>query len=118
MENGGFFIFMFTVILYFIFAFPIYKLALKANHHSPFWAWIPFLNIIQIMQIARLSVWYLILLFIPFVNIFVIFYIHYKYLSYFCDVHALLIIAILFCPALAYYIVAFSGGINDSVSGH
>jgi uncharacterized membrane protein YhaH (DUF805 family) len=66
---------------------PFYKLAIKANHPYPFWALVPILDLIQMLQISRKSHWIIlglfIGLFIPFGSLIVTIYIFVKYFQAF-----------------------------------
>ncbi|MBU1132427.1 hypothetical protein KKC32_04250 [Patescibacteria group bacterium] len=62
-------IFMLAVYLYL--AFCLYKIAKKQKAKNAWFAWVPILNIILILEIAKKPIWWLILLCIPFVNIIV-----------------------------------------------
>ena len=68
---GGFFIVMmiFAVAVYVYFAVCLMKMATKTGTANSWFAWIPILNMILMLQIARKPVWWVILFFIPLVNI-------------------------------------------------
>lgn len=63
------FFFIFFIIIYVYFALCLMKIANKTNTPNAWFAWIPILNVILMIQIARKPIWWIILLFIPFVNI-------------------------------------------------
>ena len=60
---------MYFIIVYAFIAFCLMKMAQKANTKNAWFAWIPILNIILLVEIAGKSVWWVISLFIPLVNI-------------------------------------------------
>jgi hypothetical protein len=66
---GGMFLFLWA-FLYFYLAFMQYKIAKKVGHPSPWWAWIPIVNIFQQIQMARKEWYWFILCLVPVVNIF------------------------------------------------
>jgi Family of unknown function (DUF5684) len=68
---GGFFtLFMLFGLAGYIFvALALYTIAQKTNTENAWFAWIPILNIILILNIAKKPLWWIILLFIPLVNI-------------------------------------------------
>lgn len=108
LSGGMLFAFLiFTVLLYILCAFPMYKIAQKAGHDHPVWAWIPILNTIQMIQIGGLPIWIIILLFIPYVNIVVSIYIVVKLLQSFDRGSIGMILLAVFIPLVAYYIIAF-----------
>ena len=59
---------IFWLAIYLFFAYCLYRIAKKANADNPVFAWIPILNIILMLQIAKKPVWWIILYFIPVVN--------------------------------------------------
>lgn len=68
---GGIMLFMllFLVIVYVYMAVCLMKMARKTNTPNAWMAWIPILNIILMVQVAKKPLWWIILFFIPFVNI-------------------------------------------------
>ena len=50
-------------------AICLMKIAKKTNTENAWFAWIPILNIILMVQCAKKPLWWIILFFIPFVNI-------------------------------------------------
>lgn len=68
---AGFFIVFLLVVLaaYAFFAFCVMKVAQKTNTDNAWWAWIPILNVILMLNIAKKPVWWIVLLLIPLVNI-------------------------------------------------
>jgi len=68
---GGF-IFIFCIILlvaYVYHALALQTIATKTNTENPWFAWIPILNIILMLNIARKPIWWIVLFLIPLVNI-------------------------------------------------
>lgn len=57
------------IVLYIYIALCLYKIGKKVNAENPWFAWIPILNIILVIQIAKRPIWWIILMLIPFVNI-------------------------------------------------
>lgn len=55
--------------IYAYFAFALMTIANKLEVENSWWAWIPILNIILMLQIADKPIWWLILFIIPIVNI-------------------------------------------------
>jgi Family of unknown function (DUF5684) len=71
---GGF-LFFFCIILlvaYVYHALALQTIATKTNTENPWFAWIPILNIILMLNIARKPIWWIILCLIPLVNIVII----------------------------------------------
>ncbi|MBN2225858.1 MAG: hypothetical protein JW763_00690 [candidate division Zixibacteria bacterium] len=60
----------FAVYLYY--AYSQYKIAAKTGHDSPWWAFIPVLNVFQFIQMAQKPLWWFFACLIPIVNIIVI----------------------------------------------
>ncbi len=63
---------IFVAILYIYFAVCLMKIAQKTKTENGWFAWIPILNIVLMLQIAQKPVWWLILLLIPLVNIIIL----------------------------------------------
>jgi len=71
--DSGFGLVLFLwVALYFYFSFTQYKIAQKVGHESTWWAWVPILNFVQQIQMARKEWYWFLFCLIPVVNIFVI----------------------------------------------
>ena len=71
---GGF-LFVFCIIFlmaYVYHALALQTIAVKTNTENPWFAWIPILNIILMLNIAKKPIWWIILCLIPLVNIVVI----------------------------------------------
>jgi hypothetical protein len=60
---------LFVLAIYVYFAICLMKIAKKTNTPNGWFAWIPILNAILMIQIAKKPIWWIILLFIPIVNI-------------------------------------------------
>ena len=71
---GGFlFIFcIFILVMYVYHAMALQTIATKTSTENPWFAWIPILNIILMLNIAKKPIWWIILCLIPLVNIVVI----------------------------------------------
>jgi hypothetical protein len=71
---GAFLIFLlFFLAIYAFIAFCVMKIAQKTNTDNAWWAWIPILNIVLLLNVARKPVWWILLFFIPLVNIVIAF---------------------------------------------
>jgi hypothetical protein len=55
--------------LYLYFAYAQYKIAQKVGHSSPWWAFIPIINMFQWVQMARKEWYWFLFLFVPIVNV-------------------------------------------------
>ncbi|MGB7845628.1 MAG: DUF5684 domain-containing protein [Candidatus Acidiferrum sp.] len=68
---GGFlFVFVLSCLAaYVYFALAIQTIAQKTNTENPWLAWIPIVNIILLLNIAKKPIWWFILFLIPIVNI-------------------------------------------------
>jgi hypothetical protein len=68
---SGFFMCMlvFIVAMYVYMALAIQTIAQKTNTENPWLAWIPIVNIILLLNIARKPLWWILLFLIPLVNI-------------------------------------------------
>ena len=60
---------VFALAAYVYFALALQTIAKKTNTENAWWAWVPILNAILMLNIARKPVWWFILLLVPFVNI-------------------------------------------------
>lgn len=69
--SAGIFLFVmiFAIILYVLIAFSLMKIAKRTNTENAWFAWIPLLNLILMLQIARRPMWWLIFFLVPFINI-------------------------------------------------
>jgi len=59
---------LFFLIYYIWYAICLMKIANKTNTPNSWFAWIPILNVILMIQIAKKPIWWIILYFIPIVN--------------------------------------------------
>lgn len=68
---GGFFIIILLVcvVIYVYFALALQTIAQKTNTENAWLAWIPILNIILMLNIAKKPIWWIILFLIPLVSI-------------------------------------------------
>lgn len=68
---AGFSLFMFVVMIafYIFYAICLMKIAKRTNTPNAWFAWIPILNIILMLQVAKKPIWWIILFLVPFVNI-------------------------------------------------
>jgi Family of unknown function (DUF5684) len=71
---GAFFLIfcIFILVMYVYHALALQTIATKTNTENPWFAWIPILNIILMLNIAKKPIWWIILCLIPLVNIVVI----------------------------------------------
>lgn len=60
---------IFILAIYVYMAVCLMKIAGKTNTSNAWFAWIPILNIILMLQVAKKPLWWIILVFIPIVNI-------------------------------------------------
>jgi|WetSurMetagenome_2_1015567.scaffolds.fasta_scaffold97589_2 hypothetical protein len=66
---GMFMVILVVVLVIYVFmAVCLMKIAKKTNNPNGWFAWIPILNIVLMLQIAKKPVWWIVLIFIPFVN--------------------------------------------------
>ena len=68
---GVMFLVMFVIAIaaYVYFALALQTIAKKTNTENDWWAWIPIIQVILMLNIARKPVWWIVLLIIPLVNI-------------------------------------------------
>jgi hypothetical protein len=68
---GAAFLFIGVIFIaaYIYFALALQTIAKKTNTENAWWGWVPILQIILMLNIAKKPVWWIILLFIPLVNI-------------------------------------------------
>lgn len=68
---GGIMLFLLIIFLvvYIYMAICLMKMAKKTNTPNAWFAWIPILNVILMLQIAKKPLWWIILFLIPLVNI-------------------------------------------------
>lgn len=64
--------------IYLYTSYCLQKIAQKTNTPNDWLAWIPVINIVLMVQIAKLSLWWIVGLFIPIINIGVAVYIWWK----------------------------------------
>jgi magnesium-transporting ATPase (P-type) len=58
-----------AIAAYVYFSLALKTIAQKTNTENAWWAWVPILQIILTLNIAKKPVWWIILMFIPLVNI-------------------------------------------------
>jgi hypothetical protein len=68
---GGFFLIfcIFFLAIYVYVALALQTIATKTNTENAWFAWVPILNLILMLNIAKKPIWWIILCLIPFVNI-------------------------------------------------
>jgi hypothetical protein len=68
---GAFFLVMLVIMIaaYVYFALALKTIAEKTNTENGWWAWVPILNIILMLNIAKKPIWWIILLMIPLVGL-------------------------------------------------
>jgi uncharacterized membrane protein YhaH (DUF805 family) len=59
---------LFAAVFYIYWALALQTIAKKTNTENAWWAWIPIIQIILMLNIAKKPVWWIILFFIPLVN--------------------------------------------------
>lgn len=64
----GFFM-LFALACYVYVALALQTIAQKTNTENPWFAWVPILNIILMLNVAKKPIWWIILFLIPIVNI-------------------------------------------------
>jgi hypothetical protein len=71
---GAAFLFMAVIgiAFYVYFALALQTIAKKTNTPNDWWAWIPIISAILMLNIAKKPLWWILLFFIPFVNIVII----------------------------------------------
>jgi len=62
-----FFVIFAAIYVYFALAFS--TIAKKTNTPNPWWAWVPILNVLLMINIAKKPMWWIILFFVPIVSI-------------------------------------------------
>jgi len=68
--GGLLFVFLIFGAVYYVYlALALQAIAKKTNTQDAWWAWIPILNILLMLNIAKKPLWWILLLFIPLVNI-------------------------------------------------
>ena len=67
---GAAFLVMLVIVaaVYVYFALALQAIAQKTNAENAWWAWVPILQVILMLNIAKKPVWWIILLIIPLVN--------------------------------------------------
>jgi len=68
---GGFFLIFCIILLvaYVYHALALQTIAQKTNTENPWFAWVPILNIILMLNVAKKPIWWIVLFLIPLVNI-------------------------------------------------
>ena len=67
--GGLLFVFLVFFLVYYVYlALALQAIAKKTNTQDAWWAWIPILNILLMLNIAKKPLWWILLLFIPLVN--------------------------------------------------
>lgn len=66
---AGMMVFIIIAAVYFYFAYAQYRIALKADHHAPWMAWIPIANTFQLVEMAGKPWHWVVFLLVPLVNI-------------------------------------------------
>jgi len=107
-----------AAIFYVLIAYSLMKIAQRTNTDNAWFAWIPILNLILMLQITKRPMWWLVFFLVPFINIvgfvlqFVIWVDIAKLLGKSAAIGILAgLIPIIFVPYLA-----FSDGSNQAVS--
>src|SRR4030067_1606159 len=68
---GGVFLFVMIllIVFYVIVAISLMRIAKRTNTENGWFAWIPILNLILMLQVAQRPMWWLIFFLVPFINI-------------------------------------------------
>jgi hypothetical protein len=68
---GGLFLFLMLVVIaiYVIMAISLMRIAKRTNTENAWFAWIPILNLILMLQVAQRPMWWLIFFLVPVLNI-------------------------------------------------
>ena len=61
--------FVIFAAIYVYFALALSTIAKKTNTPNPWWAWVPILNVLLMINIAKKPMWWIILFFVPIVSI-------------------------------------------------
>jgi len=68
LAGASLFMFVFGIAVYIYMALCLYKIAKKLKEENAWFAWLPILNILLMLQIAKKPMWWILLMFIPLVN--------------------------------------------------
>lgn len=60
------------IIIYALMGYSLYIIAKKTNEQYPWMAWVPVLNFVLIIRMAKMSLWWILGMFVPIFNIYVI----------------------------------------------
>jgi hypothetical protein len=63
------------LVSYILLAWPLYVMGTKSNSKNPWFAFVPILNLVLLVEIAGKELWWVLLMFVPCINLFVILYI-------------------------------------------
>jgi hypothetical protein len=63
------FVMILVIIVYVIVALSLMKIAKRTGTENAWFAWIPILNLILMLQIAKRPMWWLVFFLVPFINI-------------------------------------------------
>ena len=68
---GGLFLFvmLFVLAIYVVMAISLMKIAKRTNTENAWFAWIPILNLILMLQISQRPMWWLVFFLVPIINI-------------------------------------------------
>ena len=68
---GGMFLFIlfFVLVIYVLMAISLMKIANRTNTPNAWFAWIPILNLVLMLQIAGRPMWWLVFFLVPIINI-------------------------------------------------
>ena len=71
---AGMFLFMLVIVaaIYVYVAFALQTIAKKTSTPNDWWAWVPILQQILVLNIAKKPVWWLILFFVPLLNLVIV----------------------------------------------
>ena len=60
---------IFAIVTYVVLAYPIYVMGNKTNSDHSWFAFVPILNVVLLLEIGGKDLWWIILFFVPCVNI-------------------------------------------------
>lgn len=63
---------IFQIVVWVFFAYCLYILAKKLGEQYTWMAWVPVLNVVLMLRMAKMSLWWILGLIVPFLNIYVI----------------------------------------------
>ena len=62
---------MIQIAFYILYAYSLFTLAKKLGEQYTWMAWVPILNVVLMIRMAKMSLWWILGLIVPFLNIYV-----------------------------------------------